>query len=445
MIILEKPFISETLLSLLEAEKISVLKNDVSEEYSAKYNLYLIDDEEAREACRRGERVYTISENALSWIFENHPDENLKESIRIIKDKSKFRDVCKKLYPDFYYKKINIKDLRDVDADSLPYPIVLKPAIGFLSIGVYTIENKEDWEKSLAEIYTNFDAKSSAFPVSVIEKTSFIIEEYIKGDEFAVDAYYDTMGEPVVLNIYKHPFVSEKDVSDRLYISSKSIYDKYLESFLTFLREINTVLKFKNFPFHIEFRISDRINPIEMNAMRFAGLCVNELSCHMYGYHSVKSYLDDLHPDYSTLWKGHEDKIYGFIILERMSPEQKLPPATADSPLGSTAAGSSASTTQGTAMTDSPLGTVTAGSPLGFTTADSPQGTDAAGSFARSEELDYEKLQNRLSSDGLKVLEIRKVKNDDLAVHSFVFFETPKTNQAVQSKILQYQIKDFLK
>jgi len=396
MIILEKPFISDTLLSLLETEKISVLKNEVSEEYSTKYDLDLIDDEQAIEECRRGDRVYTISENALSWIFKNHPDENLKESIRVIKDKSKFRDVCKKLYPDFYYRKINIKDLKGVDVDSLPYPIVLKPAIGFLSIGVYTIENQDDWRGALTEIYKNFDAQSSAFPISVIEKTSFIIEEYIKGDEFAVDAYYDTKGEPVVLNIYKHPFVSEKDVSDRLYISSKEIYDKYLESFLTFLREINTVLKFENFPFHIEFRISDRINPIEMNAMRFAGLCVNELACHTYGYHSVKSYLNDIHPDYSTLWNGREDKIYGFIILERTPPEQKSNSATADS-------------------------------------------------SAMSMELDYAKLQNRLFSDGLKVLEIRKVKKEDLAVHSFVFFETPQTNQAVQSKILHYQVTDFLK
>ena len=320
MIILEKPYISDMLLTWLQEENIPVLNNKVARSCSKSYALNLINDDEAIAECKKAKRLYTVSENALSWVLENYPDKNYINKVNVLKDKKKFRDLCKSLFPDFYYKNIHVTELKEMDATTLPYPVVLKPTVGFFSVGVYTLENKEDWAHAIDDINTNFDAASANFPASVIKKTNFIIEQYIKGDEYAIDAYYDTKGKPVILNIYQHPFLSDKDVSDRLYLSSKTIYDNYLNAFLTFLTTMNSIVGLKDFPFHAEFRISgETIIPIEINAMRFAGLCLNELACQIYGMHPVKAYLEDFHPDYSSIWKGKEDKILGFVVLAKDS------------------------------------------------------------------------------------------------------------------------------
>lgn len=308
------------LLTWLQEENIPVLNNKVARSCSKSYALNLINDDEAIAECKKAKRLYTVSENALSWVLENYPDKNYINKVNVLKDKKKFRDLCKSLFPDFYYKNIHVTELKEMDATTLPYPVVLKPTVGFFSVGVYTLENKEDWAHAIDDINTNFDAASANFPASVIKKTNFIIEQYIKGDEYAIDAYYDTKGKPVILNIYQHPFLSDKDVSDRLYLSSKTIYDNYLNAFLTFLTTMNSIVGLKDFPFHAEFRISgETIIPIEINAMRFAGLCLNELACQIYGMHPVKAYLEDFHPDYSSIWNGKEDKILGFVVLAKDS------------------------------------------------------------------------------------------------------------------------------
>jgi hypothetical protein len=44
-------------------------------------------------------------------------------------------------------------------------------------------------------------AQSGIYPEQVLDTRSFLIEEYIEGDEFALDAYFDGDGNPVILNI----------------------------------------------------------------------------------------------------------------------------------------------------------------------------------------------------------------------------------------------------
>ena len=53
----------------------------------------------------------------------------------------------------------------------------------------------------------------------------FIVEQYVDGDEFAMDAYFNQKGEPVILGIFKHLFSSATDVSDRIYYTSKDIIE----------------------------------------------------------------------------------------------------------------------------------------------------------------------------------------------------------------------------
>ena len=49
------------------------------------------------------------------------------------------------------------------------------------------------------------------------------MEEYVEGEEYAIDCYFDEKGEVVILNILHHKFSSGRDTSDRVYSTSKEI------------------------------------------------------------------------------------------------------------------------------------------------------------------------------------------------------------------------------
>jgi carbamoylphosphate synthase large subunit len=68
----------------------------------------------------------------------------------------------------------------------------------------------------------------------------FIIEEFIPGEEYAIDYYHDQDGKVVILNILHHLFSSGSDTSDRVYTTSKNIITQHkskIEDFLTIIGE----------------------------------------------------------------------------------------------------------------------------------------------------------------------------------------------------------------
>jgi biotin carboxylase len=75
---------------------------------------------------------------------------------------------------------------------------VIKPAVGFFSIGVHIVENEKDWIKAKSELQP--DKLKSIFPENVLNTSNFIIEEFIRGEEYAIDYYYDNNGD-VLLNV----------------------------------------------------------------------------------------------------------------------------------------------------------------------------------------------------------------------------------------------------
>ena len=90
----------------------------------------------ARLTGKTGERIHTISENSISWIESQSGNEMLKEKIRLFKNKNAFRELTKDLYPELFYKKVRIDQLQQLDISDLPFPHILKPNVGFFSMGV---------------------------------------------------------------------------------------------------------------------------------------------------------------------------------------------------------------------------------------------------------------------------------------------------------------------
>ncbi|MDD4924189.1 MAG: ATP-grasp domain-containing protein [Dehalococcoidales bacterium] len=317
MIILDEPYVSDYLLKYIHMNNIPVLKNDYSVLHNRGFDLNYISTEEAVDGYNSGERVYTVSEHTFDWIYKNLPGSELVEKIGICKDKARFRTLISGLYPDLFFEEITFERLKDLDYANLPYPVILKPSVGFHSMGVYALFDQNDFKNALSDLASITKNRMDLFPESVIG-TKFILEQYIQGEEFAIDAYFDKNGTPVILNILKHRFSSKSDVHDRIYYTTTEIISRYLNPFTKFLERINSKLNITDFPVHIEARITENnIVPIEFNPLRFAGACCTDIAYYAYGINTVDCYLNQTKPDFNDILHRNSDKIYSLILVDK--------------------------------------------------------------------------------------------------------------------------------
>lgn len=319
MFILEKPYISETLKNTIKENDWNVLDNGIISNEDVKK----ITSEEAENMFKteKNPLIYSNSENAITWILDKLPNSDLSDYIKLFKDKIEFRKLLKSLYPDFYFKTVEFKDIKNIKASEIKFPVIIKPAVGFLSFGVHAINNENEWDETINLLEKEMEVASSMYPKHVINSSMFIIEELIEGDEFAIDAYYDKNGEAVILNIFEHPFFDSKDVSDRIYIMSKKIMEKYYDKFQQLLSSIGKLKNIKLFPMHIEVRVTKAgvVVPIEINPMRFAGWCTTDVANYAWGINVYDYFYNQKRPNWNGILKNHDDKIYYFSMAEVQS------------------------------------------------------------------------------------------------------------------------------
>ena len=197
---------------------------------------------------------------------------------------------------------------------------MIKPSLGFFSLGVHIVHNMKDWDIAKREL--NQKNLGSLFPEEVLSATSFIIEEYIVGEEYAVDCYFNNEGEVVILNILHHKFSSGTDISDRVYSTSKDIILKYKSDIEVFLKPIGEKVGLRNFPLHVEIRIdaNGKISPIEVNPLRFGGFCTTgDLSWYAFGINSHDYFMNNQQPDWDQIFKNRGGKKYSIIVLNNNS------------------------------------------------------------------------------------------------------------------------------
>ncbi|MGN0014216.1 MAG: ATP-grasp domain-containing protein [Candidatus Gastranaerophilaceae bacterium] len=323
MFIVEKPYTSDFLKETLEKNQYPVLLNTVAEELLQCSNLNYMSEQSAIEVLKKSQnpKLYCNSENALEWIFKNLKDTSLPGKISLFKDKIKFRKLISKIYPNFYFREISLQELESLNSENIKFPFVLKPSIGFLSFGVYMIYGENDLNTVKNNILRDLEKIKEIYPLEVVDTSTFIIEEMINGEEYAVDAYYDENGKPVILNIYKHPFSSEKDVSDRIYYTSKGILKEYLTKFTDILQKIGNAANLKNFPVHIEMRVNkDNIIPIELNPMRFAGWCMTDIAHYAWNINVYEYYFNQKKPDWTNILKYIDDSIF-YVMFSDISKD----------------------------------------------------------------------------------------------------------------------------
>ncbi len=323
MILLDRPYVSDYLLDFVNSGRTTTVTTEASLEMGLKLGPHVLDEPKAatllRAALSRDRlKLYTNSENALGWVARNLAGTGLPEMMDGFKDKALFRRLTAPLYPGYECLEVPYGDLDSLAADTLTYPLIFKPAVGFFSVGVRRVASAADWPAALEALRTELDGFANVYPQQVLNTQTFVVEPYVEGIEYAFDAYYDARGTPVLLGLLEHDFSSDDDVGDRVYTTSPDLIRTYLDEFTNFLKRMGELVGARHIPVHVEVRITPegRIFPIEVNPLRFGGFCTTaDLTAHAYGFNPYLYYLEGERPDWETIFAGREGKTYALIVL----------------------------------------------------------------------------------------------------------------------------------
>ncbi|MBE6466670.1 ATP-grasp domain-containing protein [Denitrobacterium detoxificans] len=331
MFILEGPYASDIMLDWLEASQHPTLGNAFAREVTAKgRTLNLVDPADAAARIDAGERVYSSSESALEWVLANVHDEHLLRCIRLCKDKAETRRALATVDPTFFFRECTMEELLAIDPGELPFPLVVKPAAGFISFGVHVVRKASDWDATINLLREEMTSRN-VHPSSVVTANRFIIEGYLSGQEYAVDLYFNGEGEPVILNVLQHDFRDAADTSDHLYFTSPHIIRSAAPALRRWFQHANETFRFRNYCLHAEIRVRHapqqdpieafadpaNVHVIELNPLRFAGLCGTDVGYYAFGIRTYAYYLANQKPDWeSVLAERSTSAATGMGVLE---------------------------------------------------------------------------------------------------------------------------------
>jgi hypothetical protein len=319
MILLDKPYVSDFLKKTIIDYKFELIDNEVSQQILPEIKHLQAKEILEKIATNKALRLYLNSENSIQWVEENLSETEWPTKIKLFKNKVLFRQMIAHLHANYFFKPVLINELDSIDISDLKFPFIIKPSVGFFSMGVYKVDKPENWLGIIANIKEEIEEIKDLYPKEVIDLNEFIIEEYITGEEYAIDCYFDENGHVVILAILKHLFSSSVDVSDRIYITSADILDSLMAPIENYLNKIAALAQLKNFAAHVEIRIDEigQIQPIEVNPMRFGGWCTTaDLSYYAYGNNSYQFFLENLKPDWNSVFDRMGNDIFSIIVLD---------------------------------------------------------------------------------------------------------------------------------
>ena len=321
MILLEGPYVSEFLKQTIENYQIPVIGNSFSERTLGRNSPLLISVTQVVERMKRhpGQLIYTNSENSIHWVEKHLPFTGFPDKIGLFKNKIRFRELLQTQYPEYFFRGIPFHELNTVDVSDFSFPFIIKPAVGFFSMGVYKVDKPEEWSGIVGKITEEVKNVNHLYPKEVFDSNEFIAEACIEGTEYAIDCYYNAEGKPVILNIMKHLFSSDKDMSDRVYITSKEIILSNLEVMQRFLETMGEAAGVNNFAAHVEIRMDEdgQIIPIEVNPMRFGGWCTTpDLAWYAHGFNIYEYFLSQKEPDWNSLLADKDGQVFSVIVLD---------------------------------------------------------------------------------------------------------------------------------
>jgi hypothetical protein len=259
------------------------------------------------------DKVYVPSETSLSIVMDRMQDQEYVQGINKLKNKYFCRQVIAPLYPDFYFAKASLADIPNLDLQGKK--VIIKPLKGFFGTGVRQADSTTDLVKLAQEMEAEVKASAKFFPESILTQNEYIIEEYIEGQEFAVDMFFDQEGNPAIMNIYFHPQPAVSDYFHLMYYTNKGIFEDYSATFINFFKELNKIMQLKSFPIHAEFKLQAGVMvPIELNPMRYGGFGLSDLTYNSFKLQPITAYFDNVHPNWYAIWDIRKENNYAWIL-----------------------------------------------------------------------------------------------------------------------------------
>lgn len=257
--------------------------------------------------------IYCSSEEAVSTAFAKIKSRKLKEIITILKDKFKTRELIRSMYKNLYFNTCSVSRLQHI---KLPHhgTYVVKPRRGFFNIGVRIISSTSNLSLVQKDIYSELQ-NNTLYSDGVLSRTELIVEEYIPGEEIAVDMFFDGTGKPRIINIYHHPIPSNNAYLNVLYYTSFELFNTLHDKLIYFFKQLSTSIKPVHCAVHAEFKLhKGTLVPIELNPMRFGGFGLCDLTYFSFGVNPYKLFLDEIPFDWRSFWKTRERNYYGWVL-----------------------------------------------------------------------------------------------------------------------------------
>ncbi len=317
IVLLHDYFVSEVLIEALKNNHMSVFAEGDLKEKLKQRGVYVLSDEDMQQKLSsKNTMIYFNSEDCISIIEKNSKNEELKNNIQFFKDKYAFKKVIEENYPEYF-----IKEIKKEDLDSFKVPegkdLIVKPSIGFHSIGIRRFSTQSEWGEIKDGIVKEVEEYSNVFDKKVVSDEKFIVEEYIEGEEFACDAYFNSKGKPVILSISHHPFANTEDTRDLVYYTSAEVMKKMYAPIIEFLELVSSKRKFKNFPIHFEIRVkNEKVYPIEVNPLRFGGFGLSDLPYYAFGINSYDYFFNGKEPKWMKIISKSKNYNYAFIVAQ---------------------------------------------------------------------------------------------------------------------------------
>ncbi len=155
MFFVDKPYVSDFFKMTIRDNAITVVDTDMAKELDLFPETKIISAAQAVKMAQESDNLslYTTSENSIGWIAKHLSISDLPEKIDLFKNKYKFRELTKSMFPDFYFKAVKVEDLSNIQFSELPLPLIIKPSTGFMSMGVHKVTNSEEWKRTINLIY----------------------------------------------------------------------------------------------------------------------------------------------------------------------------------------------------------------------------------------------------------------------------------------------------